>query len=169
MSRMIEQEEQVQINRMIWLDTMRRPGMLKCAGTLEIESHHPRASGRSPQNFFCALGVAAREFSADERSVAERRGENGRLREYLKVSYGKFKSNTSDLPDSAAKALNIDRRGRFYKPLDLEVREDVPRVFRQVGSIQGLNDKTSLPLSEIADVIQEQFDKGNILPYSEES
>ena len=128
-------------NREKWLEKLRDPNSHKMKGRLE--------SGNYP-NYRCCMGHACSALG-EERFAGEFDGEDHEID--ANVGYGDAE-NLYHWTEKVAHDLNVNYRGEFEKPLDIEGKA--------IESLDQLNDHTDLTTQQIADVIEENLINGNL-------
>ena len=134
-------QEQINEYRAQWLAQLRSPEAKQTRGKLE-DPNNP--------DHRCCLGHACHVFGA--RRVVK--VVEWKSREC--VFYGDTYEENSWLPLEVRQKLNISLKGSF--------KTDVEADGITVNSLSIINDYTKLSLSEIADLIEEQFAADNFLP-----
>ena len=137
-------QEQIDDYRAQWLAQLRSPEAKQARGKLE-DPDDP--------NKRCCLGHACHILGL-ERTVKK-----PEWRASDCVFYGKNCGEASWLPREACKKLNVSLKGSFKVPVAVDGIT--------VNSLSIINDYTKLSLSEIADVIEEQFKADNFLQSAE--
>ena len=133
-------EEEINEYRKKWLAQLRDPKSKKAIGKLEdLKNHNKR----------CCLGHACHALGVtrDIDTYTDR------------VSYDE---RWGKLPESACRKLNIDRIGRLKNEILAPNRDSNNSYY---GNLTMLNDETKLTPQEIADVIEEQFERDNFIPF----
>ncbi|MCY4499246.1 MAG: hypothetical protein OXC14_18425 [Rhodospirillaceae bacterium] len=133
--------EEVQANRERWLEYLREEGRLKHVGSLE--------NAEAPDER-CCLGHGAHCLDAPRQVV----GMDHHIVEY--------DGESSFLGDNVSELLNLHKSGQFHDTITIkgQVGEDDELI--EFDNLTQVNDDTSLEPGEIADVIAEQFEKGNL-------
>ena len=126
-----------------WLNVMRNPESGKTTGELE-DPINPSER--------CCLGHLAYSMKADRR-----RNNIGPSVEYFYS--GSDSWSTTYLPVSLAKELDIDKIGSFIGPITVGRDE--------FKSMSELNDGTDLTSAAIADIIEGEWEAGNIAPFKD--
>ena len=127
-----------------WLKVMRDPEFGKATGTLEDPNNPSKR---------CCLGHLGYSMKASRRwNVITAR---------VDYFYGGDDSwSSSYLPISLAKELDIDNIGSFINPITVGGIEEFK-------SMSELNDDTDLTSAAIADIIEDQWEAGNIALFNE--
>ena len=145
-------KEQINEARQKWLAQLRDPESKKLTLRLE-DAEDPKAR--------CCLGHACHALGLPRSVDTEHELATGS--KLVLVLYGEDEHTdrfTSDvLPMNAAEMLDISVVGTFVKPL---VHRGVQPPYM---SLSDLNDESTLTPAEIADVIEEQFEKDNLMSY----
>ena len=139
--RMKYTQEQIDEYRRIWLEQLRSPEAKQAKGKLEDVS--------APDHR-CCLGHACHILGLPRVVKRETEWAAKEL-----VFYGKDYGESSWLPLEARQKLNISLKGSF--------KTDVKVGGISVNALSVINDYTKLSLSEIADVIEEQFKNNNFM------
>ena len=134
-----------------WLNVMRNPESGKTTGELE-DPINPSER--------CCLGHLAYSMKADRR-----RNNIGPSVEYFYS--GSDSWSTTYLPVSLAKELDMDKIGSFIKPITVDGIVKFNGAITEFNSMSELNDDTDLTSAQIADIIEEQWEVGNIAPFKE--
>ena len=138
-------QEEINENRRKWLAQLRDPESKKHYGELE----NPLAS-----NARCCLGHACHALDIDRELQED--GE-------IFVAYG---GCLGHLPKEAARKLDIEVTGYLKNSIEIQFCNSKGRVqVIKCHSLTDVNDSTSLTPKEISDVIEEQFEKDNFVPF----
>lgn len=146
--------------RRSWLNYLRRPESRRAKGRLEnpVDVEHR-----------CCLGHACAAFSISgivpiERRVCNTKGTlSGRM--FPVVFYGKREDwSENKLPYFIAKMLDITTEGKFRK--EVKIGNIFTTMYGKFDSLVPMNDDIDISPQQIADVIQEQFEKDNFVPYA---
>ena len=135
-------QKQIDEYRRIWLEQLRSPEAKKAQGKLEDpdKPDHRCCLGHACHILGLLRVVKIPEWRANEC-----------------VFYGDGGWDSSWLPIEAREKLNVSLKGSFKTPVTVDGIT--------VNALSVVNDYTKLSLSEIADVIEEQFAADNFLPY----
>ena len=134
-----------------WLNVMRDPESGKATGELE-DATNPSER--------CCLGHLAYSMESDRR-----RNNIGPSVEYFYP--GSASWSTTYLPVSLAKELDMDKIGSFIKPITVDGIVKFNGAITEFNSMSELNDDTDLTSAQIADIIEEQWEAGNIGPFND--
>ena len=134
-------QAQIDEYRAMWLAQLRSPEAKKAQGKLE----DPDKS-----NYRCCLGHACHILGV-QRKIAKPEWRANQC-----VFYG---CENSWLPLEAREKLNVSLKGSFKVPIAVDGIT--------VNALSVINDYTKLSLSEIADVIEEQFKNDNFIDHRE--
>ena len=135
-----------------WLARLREPTSRKVTGCLE----HPYGEG------MCCLGHACDELLPEEaRCEVVDDTETGEI-------VIKWDDEDCVLPHTLAHDLDMETSGHFRTPIVLAdyglAHED--KAEKEAASIVVVNDRTDATLDQIADILERERDKGNLLSYS---
>ena len=126
--------------RKTWFAFLREPGRKKHTGELESVLDNERR---------CCLGHACHVLGANRTEICRDSS----------IYYG---NQSGILPDSIAEMLDMDAEGCLYSSIDLDGDEEADGG---IDTITALNDDTDLNPAQIADVLEKQFERGNVVPY----
>ena len=135
-------------NRALWLEQLRRPESEKATGMLEDGEY---------ENARCCLGHACYALGIECEEEAIEIGGVLHTRVY-------YDHNYEVLSDEVAEMLDIDPNGHFERAV--EISDYYPDLvqYNEFLCLSDLNDRTDLTPQQIADVIEDQFVKGNMSP-----
>ena len=139
-------QEEINRNRNKWLAQLRDP---------ESKKHYGELEDPSDSNARCCLGHACHALGIDR----ELQGDD----DEIFVAYGGCLGN---LPNEAARKLDIDIMGCFKNSIEIRCCNSRGRLqVTKCHNLTNVNDSTRLTPKEISDVIREQFEKDNFVPF----
>ena len=130
-------EAQVQRNRADWLAYLREPGRKKAISRLVSPND---LEERCCLGHYCAMqGLTPEPWPYSDARA--------------------YQGETIRLPVGMAKSLNITPTGLLREPLNLGVSH--------LNSAAEINDYSYRTLAQIADILEQQFESDNLMPYGE--